>query len=141
MRPTPETPMARLPTVREHMDNTVHTLKPETPILDGVDFLLQHRVTGAPVVDDEGRLLGLLSERDCLKLMSRGVDGNVPRGSVADFMTTEITSIPPEMDIYYCAGLFLTNTMRRLPVVENGKLIGAITRFDILRVIQENLRR
>jgi CBS domain-containing protein len=123
------------------MDTVVHCLAPEQSILDAVDFLLKHRITGAPVVDASGRLVGMLSERDCLKLLAKGIDGQVPHGSVADFMTSEITAIPPDMDIYYAAGLFLGSTVRRFPVVEEGKLVGAITRFDILRVIQANLRR
>jgi CBS domain-containing protein len=44
------------------------------------------------------------------------------------------------MNVYFCAGLFMNTTVRRFPVVENGKLVGAITRFDILRAIQKNLR-
>jgi len=130
----------RLPKVRDHMDTEVHCLAPETSILDAVDFLLEHRVTGAPVIDANGRLVGMLSERDCLKLLAKGIDFSVPRGTVADFMTSEITAIPPDMDIYYAAGMFLGSTVRRFPVVEDGKLVGAITRFDILRVIQAKLR-
>jgi CBS domain-containing protein len=133
--------MSRLPTVREHMDRVVHALGPEMPILDAVDFLLEHHVTGAPVVDESGRILGMLSEKDCLKLLAKGVDGEIPQGTVSDFMTTELVTIPPDMNVYFAAGLFLSLTVRRLPVVEDGKLVGAITRFDILRVIQANLRR
>jgi CBS domain-containing protein len=122
------------------MDTRVHTVRPETEILDAIGFLLENHVTGAPVVDADGHLVGMLSEKDCLKLVATGADGNVPRGSVASFMEMEITTISPEMDIYYAAGLFLHSSFRRLPVVENGKLVGALTRFDILRVIQSNLR-
>ena len=133
--------MSRFPKVRDHMDTEVHCLAPETDILDAVDFLLAHRVTGAPVIDSNGRLVGMLSERDCLKLLAKGIEGHVPRGTVADFMTSEIIAIPPDMDIYWAAGMFLGSTVRRLPVVENDKLVGAITRFDILRVIQATLRK
>ena len=133
--------MSRLPKVRDHMDTQVPCLAPETDILDAVNFLLEHRVTGAPVIGSNGRLVGMLSERDCLKLLAKGIDANVPRGTVADFMTSEITAIPPDTDIYYAAGMFLASTVRRFPVVEDGKLVGAITRFDILRVIQAQLRK
>jgi CBS domain-containing protein len=133
--------MSGLPKVRDHMDTQVPCLAPETDILDAVNFLLEHRVTGAPVIGSNGRLVGMLSERDCLKLLAKGIDANVPRGTVADFMTSEITAIPPDTDIYYAAGMFLASTVRRFPVVEDGKLVGAITRFDILRVIQAQLRK
>ena len=131
--------MPRLPVVRDHMDRHVATLRPEMDILDAVGVLLEKRVTVAPVVDRAGRLVGILTEKDCLRLVAAGVQGNVPRGSVVNFMTTNPETIPPDMDVYYAAGLFLTRDFRRFPVVEDGKLVGAITRFDILRAIQANL--
>ena len=132
--------MAKLPVVRDHMDRHVATLRPETKILDAVGFLLEKKVTGAPVVDKSGRLIGMVTEKDCLRLVAAGVDGDVPRATtVAGIMTRNPETVPPDMDIYYVAGLFLSRPFRRFPVVENGKLVGAITRFDILRVIQANL--
>lgn len=127
----------KLPKVRDHMDTEVHCVAPGTPILDAVDFLLEHHVTGAPVVDPQGRLVGMLSERDCLKLLAKGADEDLRNRTVSEFMISEVVSVPPDMDMYWVAGIFLGSTVRRLPVVENGKLVGAITRFDILRVIQK----
>ena len=131
--------MSHLQSVREFMDTYVHTIHGDMDILAAVDFLLANRVTSAPVVNEAYELVGILSEKDCLRILSKGVECGRPHGVVADFMTRDVTSIPPTMDIYYVAGLFLNNFFRRLPVVEDGKLIGAITRFDILRVIQGNL--
>ena len=132
--------MEKLPIVRDHMDTEVWAVKPETEILDAVGLLLEHRVTGAPVVDDAGHLVGMLTEKDCLRLVATGADANRPRGTVADFMTTALTTISPDTDVYYAAGLFLHQSFRRLPVGEAGTLVGAITRFDILRVIHARLR-
>ena len=132
--------MLTLPIVRDYMDTVVQTLNPETQILDAVDFLLAKHVTGAPVVDEQNRVAGILTEKDCLNLLAAGLDADMPQGSVADFMTKEVQTIPPSMNVYFCAGLFMNTTVRRFPVVENGKLVGAITRFDILRAIQKNLR-
>ena len=131
--------MAKLPTVRDHMDKQVVTVRPETRILDAIGLLLEKRVTGAPVVDRSGRVVGILTEKDCLRLVAAGIQGDVPRGDVASIMTPNPETIPPDMDIYYAAGLFLTRPFRRFPVVEDGRLVGAITRFDILRVIGANL--
>jgi CBS domain-containing protein len=133
--------MDKLPLVRDHMDKIVHTLDPDTEILDAVRFLLEHRITGAPVVDQENRLLGMLGEKDCMKLISEGADGDMPDGTVRNYMRTEVRTISPDMDIYYIAGLFLQETLRRFPVVEDGKLVGAITRFDLLRVMEPTLSR
>ena len=129
-----------LPVVRDYMDKVVPTLLPETGILEAVDFLLSHHVTGAPVLDAGGNVIGILTEKDCLRLLSTGMDSDKPRGTVRDFMTTEVASVPSHMNVYFLAGMFLQANYRRLPVIDNGKLVGAITRFDILRVIQANLK-
>jgi CBS domain-containing protein len=123
------------------MDKVVPTVSADTSILDAVDFLLNNHVTGAPVVDAQGGVIGILTEKDCLRLLSTGMEADLPRGTVRDFMTTEVASVEPGMNVYFVAGLFLKATYRRLPVIEKGKLVGAITRFDILRVIQANLKK
>jgi CBS domain-containing protein len=131
-----EEPMKHQPKIGEYMDTVVPTLSPETRILKAVDFLLRHRVTGAPVVDSGGRLLGIITETDLLKLVTAGIQGQPPtEETVAEYMTTDVMTVPPTVDIYYVAGIFLKNKFRRLPVVEGGKIVGAITRFDLLRII------
>lgn len=129
-----------LPVVRDYMDKVVPTLSPDTAILEAVDFLLAKHVTGAPVLDATGNVIGILTEKDCLRLLSTGMDSDKPEGLVRDFMTTEVVSVPSHMNVYFLAGMFLKANYRRLPVIDNGKLVGAITRFDILRVIQANLK-
>ena len=129
--------MQPLPTVQDVMDTKVPTLSPSTPVLDAIDFMLKNRVTGAPVVDADGTLLGILTEKDCLQLVARSAEPENVRDLVGDLMTTELVTIPPTMDIYYTAGLFLKKSFRRFPVVEEGRLVGAVTRFDILRAIRQ----
>jgi CBS domain-containing protein len=129
-----------LPIVRDHMDSFVSTLRPDAEIMEAISFLLEKRVTGAPVIDDSGKLVGMLTERDCLTLVAEGAEAKRPQGTVADFMTTDVITISPEVDVYYVAGLFLEHSFRRLPIIEEGKVVGAITRFDILRVMHFNLR-
>ena len=129
--------MKSLPRIGEFMDAVVPSLSPETEVMKAVDFLLRHRVTGAPVVDSEGRLLGIITETDLLKLVTEGIQGQPPtEATVADYMTADVMTVPPTVDIYYVAGIFLNNQFRRLPVIEDGKIVGAITRFDLLRVIR-----
>ncbi|MFN2644025.1 MAG: CBS domain-containing protein [Burkholderiales bacterium] len=132
--------MSRLPTVREFMDRHVQTIAPEADIMEAVDFLLEKRVTGALVANAKGELVGILTEKDCLRLLTHGDKrGEAPHGKVKDFMTAEVQTIPPTMDIYYCAGLFMNVSFRRFPVVENSRLVGAITRFDLLRAVHRYL--
>lgn len=130
--------MSTLPKIREHMDTKVPTLVPDEEITAAVRFLVRCERTGAPVVDGDGRMVGILTETDCLRLLTTGRQGDSPRGgTVADFMTREVVTVEPDADIYYVAGVFLRHSFRRLPVVEDGTLVGAITRFDLLRVVDE----
>ena len=119
------------------IDAVVPTHTPETQIMKAVDLRLRHRVTAAPVVDSAGRLMGIITETDLLKLVTEGIEGQPPTvATVAEYMTTDVVTVPPTVDIYYVVGIFLNNKFRRLPVVEDGKIVGAITRFDLLRIIR-----
>ena len=130
--------MESFPKISEYMDTSVPTLSAETQIMAAVDFLLQHHVTGAPVVDPNGRLVGMITETDLLRLLTEGSQGEpATEATVAEFMTTNVITVSPTVDIYYVAGTFLANKFRRLPVVEDGKIVGAITRYDLLRVVRK----
>jgi len=125
------------PKISEYMDTVVPVIGQETPVIEAVDFLLEHKVTGAPVVDSEANLVGIITETDLLKLVTEGIKGEPPvDATVAEYMTRDVISVPPTVDIYYIAGMFLANKFRRLPVVEDGKIVGAITRYDLLRVVR-----
>lgn len=132
-----------LPLVRDFMDRYVETVSPEMAILDAVDFLLEKRITGALVADGEQRLVGILTEFDCLRLLTLGdaVRHEMPQGKVKDYMVAQVETLSPTMDVYYCAGLFMNVPFRRFPVVDNGRIVGAITRFDLLRAVRGGLHR
>ena len=132
--------MLRLPVVRDFMTTRLYTLSPEVNILDAVDMLVERSISGAPVTR-AGRLVGMLSEKDCLRLLSKGANDDVPTGTVGDYMVTDVKTVPPTMDIYYLAGLFLKHPYRRYPVVEDGVVIGQISRRDVLRAIQKHVPR
>ena len=130
-----------LPNVRMYMDRETHALSADDDVLAAALRLIDEGVTGAPVVDDEGRVVGELSEYDCLRLLAEGHGGEVPRGRVRDFMATTFTAVPPTMDVYYVAGMFLKDpTHRRFMVMEGPRLVGVVTRKDILRAVQAGLK-
>lgn len=131
----------QLPTVRTFMDTDTHALSEDDDILEAVHRLIDEGVTGAPVVNAEGKLTGLLSEFECLRLMTQGQGGEVPSGRVRDYMCSDCPTVNPSMDVYYVAGMFLSHpSTRRFAVVEGNRLVGVITRKDILRAVGVGLK-
>lgn len=122
--------------VRDYMARTLVTFKPETDVLDAVHTLVQHRIAGAPVVDDEGSLLGMLSEFDCMKVaLNAGYHGNWG-GPVRDFMSDGVETVDADMSIVDLAQVFIDKKFRRFPVVQGTRLVGQISRRDVLRALE-----
>ena len=119
--------------VREMMITRVKTVRPDTWINDAVKTLLKHGFSGAPVVDGSGKLVGILSEKDCIQALMRAVVERLPASQVKDVMTEKVITVTPDTHVLTVAHLFLNNPIRRLPVVENGKLVGQIRRRDLLK--------
>jgi CBS domain-containing protein len=133
-------PSQKTPTVRMYMDRDTHALSGDDDILVAMGRLIDEGVTGAPVVDDQGHVVGELSEYDCLRLLAAGSGGERARGLVRDFMSTEFTAVPSTMDVYYVAGMFLREPAhRRFMVIDGQQLVGVVTRKDILRAVRAGL--
>lgn len=130
--------MESLPRVSDHMDTQVPTLSPDLHVLDAIDYLLDKQRTGAPVVDESGTLVGIFTERDGMNLLVTDHPSRRTSATVSEFMTSPVDTVNPSVDIYYAAGLFIKKGFRRLIVVDDGKVVGAITRFDLLRAIRGN---
>ncbi len=127
--------MASAPTVEEFMDKTFVTFTPDMDVYKAINILLEKRLTGAAVVDEKRRVVGVLSEKDCLRTLVHDAYSNLPSGQVKDFMTSPVLHVSPEMDIFSVASVFLKQSFRRLLVIRHGELVGQITRRDLLRVI------
>ncbi len=124
--------MAKI-TAADIMARSEATLSPDVDIYRAVQRLLKSKLTGAPVVDDNGVLLGMLTERDCLRVLVGGLDG-LPSGIVSDYMSAPAESIKPTAGLYDIVHLFLTRAYRKLPVVdETGRVIGQVSRRDTLK--------
>ena len=121
--------------VKDYMAKSLVTFKPETDVLDAVHELVKHRIAGAPVVDDAGNLIGMLSELDCMKVaLHAGYHGDWG-GPVSDFMSDGVETVDGEMNIIDLAQEFVESKYRRFPVVQNNRLIGQISRRDVLRAL------
>jgi len=120
------------------MDKSFITLHPDMDVHDAIAVLLDQKITGAPVVDNKENLVGILSEKDCLRTLVHGAYSGVPGGGkVEDYMTREVDTIHPDLDIFTVADRFLNCSYRRLLVIKDKKLVGQITRRDLLRAIQK----
>ena len=123
--------------VRDYMAGQLITFKPDTEIMDAIHELVSHRVAGAPVVDDKGDLVGMLSELDCMKVaLNAGYYGDWG-GPVSDYMSSAVESVDAEMNIVDLAQKFLDSGYRRFPVLRNNRLVGQISRRDALRALSE----
>ncbi|MGE0772034.1 MAG: CBS domain-containing protein [Cyclobacteriaceae bacterium] len=111
------------------------TVGPDQSINEVIDLILEKRISGAPVLDEARKLVGMISEKDCLKIIVDQAYHNQPMSSpkVSDYMTTNVKTLSPKHDVVDAANEFLSSPIRRMPIVENGVLIGQVSRRDILK--------
>lgn len=120
------------PLVQDAMTIGLLTTTLGAPILEAAEILVAHRITGLPVVDDSMRLLGILSEKDVLRLL----DSAPSRAwQVRDVMTPDIVSFNLDDDLFDVCGCLANNDFRRVPVLDRGRLVGIISRADLILYI------
>lgn len=122
--------------VRDYMAKHVISFSPDMDVLDAIHELVRHRIAGAPVVDDDGDLVGMLSELDCMKVALNAGYYSHRGGPVADYMHKGAETIDAEMSIVDLAQKFLESGYRRFPVMKDNRLVGQISRRDVLRALQ-----
>lgn len=136
----PIRPVAEKHLVTDYMTKKLITFKPETAIMDVINTLLSNRITGAPVLNDQRDVVGLIDDKDCLKVLFDGAYHNQPidNRTVSHYMSNVMRTVSIHADIYEVASIFLNTVYKRLLVVDDfGKLVGQISRRDILRAIHD----
>ena len=118
--------------VRDYMTSAMITLKPDTDIVEAAQTLLEYRLSGAPVVDDHNRLIGYLSEKDCLHTVLSAVYNQDYGDLVSDRMSKELKTAHPSDNITDLAERFLKDGVRMYPVIEKDVLVGMISRQSVL---------
>jgi len=111
------------------------TLSPDMEIRQAAHLLIEHDVPGAPVLDKHGRLVGMLTERDCMRVAMQADYHGQPGGLVKEYMSDNPQWVSPEQSIITLADLFITGRFHRYPVVDNGRLVGVISRRDLMRAM------
>ena len=114
--------------------NVIYTT-PDTPIYEALELLSRNKVSGIPVCDLDMNIVGILSEKDVLRIL---IDKNLHvKNRVSDYMTREVISFTEEDSAVDICKFFIRSHIRRVPIVRDGKLIGIISRRDICSLIQE----
>ena len=143
--------------IKDVMTTQVITVAGDTPFKDIVDLLVENRVSGVPVVDDGGRLLGIVTEADLVSKEAFDLRHRRPLAAVAelvsgasrwsskargltagDVMTDRVIAVGPGEDVRGAARRMLDLGVKRLPVVDDGRLVGIVSRQDLLRIFHRS---
>lgn len=124
-------------TVKDYMSGELVTFTPDTEVMTAVNELVKHKLSGAPVVDATGTIIGVLSEKDCLKVGIAASYEGVPGGLVKEYMTPKVVTVDIGTSLLEVAGMFVGSPYKRYPVLSGGQLVGQISRSDVLRAIND----
>ncbi len=122
------------------MNTGVVTISQDEDICEAMRMMALNNITGLPVIDDEGMLLGIITEKDVLVLLhNRLEDTSFDRmvGTVGEFMTRKVVCFAPEDDLRDIAECLSIRDFRRVPILDQGKLVGIISRRDVIRHLRD----
>ena len=121
-------------TVSDIMTTQLVLFTPEQSIHDVMQAFIKYRISGGPVVNEKGKLIGVISEADCMKEISDSRYFNMPilDKSVGHFMTENVDTIESTLSVFDAAAKFSKSSRRRYPVLEKGRLVGQVSRKDIV---------
>jgi len=122
-------------TVSACMSANLVTLQPDMDVMEAVKVLTERGIPGAPVVDELGNLVGLLTEKDCLDAVLKAAYYGDWGGSVAEYMQTRVRTIEAGTPIVEAARLFIETTLRGFPVLDNNCIVGQLNRSDLLKAL------
>ena len=128
------------PLVTEYMTSKLITFREDTAITEVIDTILDKNITGAPVLNDQNQVVGMIDDKDCLNVLFGSAYYNYPVGAdtVASYMSNVMKFITVNDTIVGAANIFLQSTYKRLIILdEEGYLAGQISRRDVLRAIKD----
>lgn len=126
--------------VADYMSRHPAILTPDMPIEQAVAKLIEADLTGGPVIDANKRVVGFLSEQDCLAMMLEGTYHKEQSATVADCMSPEVLTVNSDMAVLDLAQQFGSNRPKVYPVVDyNNRLVGVVSRTQILKAIHLHL--
>lgn len=122
-------------TVEDYMAKRLITLTKDTDVIDAIKKLLDHKITSAPVIDSKGKLIGMFSEKDGMKVFLESVYDQGMGGKVGEYMTKDTISVDASSSIVDLAEKFETSSIRSFPVFQDSEFVGVISRVDVLRAL------
>jgi len=122
--------------VKHVMKTNVVTVTRDTPVSHATELLMENNITGMPVVEEDMTLVGVITEKDVLKLFYSS--GHATNRTVNDFMTTPAVHFDEDDDIRSVCDCLMQNFFRRVPVTSNGKVIGIVSRRDVLDYVSRD---
>lgn len=123
-------------TIDRYMTRDLVTLSPDTELTRAVATLLRENVSGAPVTDAQGKLVGILTAKDCFRAVLHASYHQELGNTVATYMTQEVETLDAGTGLVTAAERFMDSPVRRFPVLRDGRLVGILTRMDLLRGFQ-----
>ena len=130
----------KIETAGEIMTRPPFCLNASMNVGEAAHTLVDKHIHGAPVVNDDGELVGVVSESDLLAVIAGAAFHALPTGNVADFMTRDPLTVEATEDVYAITRYFREGRASRLPVMENGRCVGIITRRNLLLALQRLVR-
>lgn len=128
-----------MPKAKDFMTKDVISVKKGTPILEALELMAEKNITGIPVVNDDATLEGILTEKDVLRLFHASEDKKCK--VVEDFMTQPAIYFDEDEDLDEVCDCLMNNYFRRVPVTSKGKLVGIISRRDIIVYILQSIHQ
>lgn len=123
--------------VRDYMNGTKITFTPDMDVLRAIHQLIEFKISGAPVIDHHGNLIGFLSEKDCMQVALNAAYQGEAAGKVSEFMHDGCNTVDVDTSIIEVAETFLTSAYKCLPVIKENRLVGSITRQNILKALEK----
>ncbi|MBI2384293.1 MAG: CBS domain-containing protein [Gammaproteobacteria bacterium] len=121
--------------VKDYMAEAPLTFTPEMDVMEAIELMVENRFSGAPVLDKLGNIVGILSEKDCLKVALNASYHGTWGGKVGEFMSPNVVTVDADTSILDVARRFLETPYKRFPVLSDNRLVGQISRGDVLRAI------
>jgi len=124
-------------TIADYMSTELVSFSPEDDIIEAMRRLLHWQLSGAPVIDEAGQMVGILSQKDCLAIVYNAAYHQDWGGQVNQYMSRKVEHIDAHCSVVDAAEKFLHSSFRRFPVLRDGELVGLISRHDILQALDE----